>query len=251
VLLNHVRSIRHTNHAISLLAAAWLVGIVLATGPGCQMAATGYNMEGVRLQQQGNYQAALAKFEKARKNDPRNADTYYNIGATYQQMGKVNNDPAMLAQAESLYHQCLDQDDNHVDCRRGLAALLVETGRSDKAFTMLQRWVQSAPQLADSHIELARLYEEFGENQLAQQQLHEAIALSPNHWRALASLGRLREQDGDYAQALANYQRAYAANSFQPGVAARIAALQQGVTGGATTADGTRIVTQPPGTPRY
>ena len=45
-------------------------------------------------------------------------------------------------------------------------------------------------------------------------------------WRALAALGKLREESGDPVQALANYQRSLGFNRNQPEVAARVAALQ-------------------------
>jgi len=41
-----------------------------------------------------------------------------------------------------------------------------------------------------------------------------------------AALGRLRDQSGNFAQALSDYQRSLAVNRFQPDVAARVAQLQ-------------------------
>ena len=97
---------------------ALLFTVVLAAGSGCQMAATGYNVEGVRLNQQGDLQGALAKFQKALENDPKNADAFYNLAATTHRIAKANNDPNLMTQAEGMYHQCLDRDANHVDCHR-------------------------------------------------------------------------------------------------------------------------------------
>jgi len=233
------------------VTALLLVGLSVATTAGCKMAAKGKNVEGARLHQQGDYAAAVGEFQQALNSDPNNADACYNLAATHHQMGKVYNDPALLAQAESLYHQCLDIDTDHSDCRRGLAVLLVETGRTEHAFTMLKRWVMSSPQVADARIELARLYEEFGDREACRIHLNEAIARAPDNDRAWAALGRLREQMGDYTQALANYQHAHRLNSFRPGVANRIASLQQGVSGGFAAPGGTRIVNSPAPAYRY
>ena len=49
------------------------------------------------------------------------------------------------------------------------------------------------------------------------------------NWRAHAALGRLKEQAGDYPQALQNYQLAYSLNRFQPELQRHIAALQSRV----------------------
>ena len=53
--------------------------------------------------------------------------------------------------------------------------------------------------------------------------------IDPRNWRAHAALGRLREQAGDYVQALQNYQTAYSLNRFQPELQQQITALQSRV----------------------
>jgi Tfp pilus assembly protein PilF len=121
---------------------------------------------------------------------------------------------------------------------------LAETGRSDRAFNLLKNWAIRSPQVADARIELARLYEEFGEVDTAKIHLAEALQIDQHSARAWNALGRLREQAGDYTQALADYQRSYNLNHFQPEVAERIAALNRTVSGGATLSGsgGTRMV---------
>ena len=90
-------------------------------------------------------------------------------------------------------------------------------------------------QVADARIELARLYEEFGDSNAARLQLTEALDADATDSRAWAALGQLREKEGEYAQALANYQHAYNLNNFQPGVAQRITELQGRVAQNTTT----------------
>jgi len=197
---------------------------------GCQMAASGYNVAGIRSVESGQPVAAVNQFQKALTHDPTNADAYYNLAATYHQMGKQQNDQAMLHQAETLYNKCFDFSPDHLEGHRGLAVLLIDMNRSDQAFTLMERWGQSSPQLADPKIELARLYQEFGNEESAKNQLNQALAVDANDPRAWAALGSLREQSGDYGQALANYQRSFQLNNLDSGVGARIASLQrQGV----------------------
>ena len=191
------------------------------------MIAKGRNVDGVRYFQQGQYQAAQQRFQAALQANPRDADGYYNLAAVTHRTALQNRDSNLMAQAESLYNQCLDINADHVDCRRGLAVLLTETNRSDRAFVMLKNWAISSPRSADARIELARLYEEVGDPRSAEQHLTEALQLSVSNWRAHAALGRLKEQAGDYPQAVANYQRAVAINRAQPQVNERLVALQQ------------------------
>jgi len=227
--------------------AVLLVATLLALLPGCRMAADGQNQQGVRLFQQGQFQPAMQKFQQAIATDPQNADAYYNIAASMHTIGSGKKDKEMLAQAESLYNQCLDINENHVDCHRGLAVLLKETDRSDRAFALLNNWVQAQPNLSDAKVELARLYQESGDLESAKLHLNQAVGMDQANHRAWAALGQIREQTGDPVQALANYQRSLDLNSFQSGVAERVATLSRNARGsfdsGTTMPGGTRTVT--------
>jgi tetratricopeptide (TPR) repeat protein len=194
---------------------------------GCHAPGTSQNAEGVRQFQSGQPQAAIYQFQQALANNPANPDGYYNLAAANHYLGKQNSDPALLAQAENLYHQCLDLSPNHVPCHRALAVLLVDTNRPQSAFTLLERWASNNPQVSDARVELARLHEEFGEAEAARRYLDEAIDVDPANARAWTALARLREQQGEYAQALSNYQQAYSLNNTVPGLAQHLASLQQ------------------------
>ncbi|MCA9217438.1 MAG: tetratricopeptide repeat protein [Planctomycetales bacterium] len=185
------------------------------------------NSRGVSYFQRGQTRQALAEFQNAVATNPRNADAYYNLAATYHQVGRQRTDKEMLRQAEDLYHQCLDLHPNHVACHRALAVMLVDTDRPKSAFTLLERWAERAPNYAEPKIELARLHEEFGQKRETRRYLTEAIDADPRSARAWTALARLRESDGELAQALNNYEQAYRLNSYQPGVANQIASLRQ------------------------
>jgi Flp pilus assembly protein TadD len=102
---------------------------------------------------------------------------------------------------------------------------------------------------------LARLYQEFGDNKTAELQLQQALQLDQTHGDAWSALAYLHESKGDYQQALANYQRAYSLNGYNPILANRMAALNQASGGtGAPANNGTRTVnatTPPAPTARY
>ena len=224
----------------------WLLSALALTG--CHAAGTNQNVQGVQQFQQGQPQAAIQNFEKALADNPSNPDAFYNLGAAYHYMGKQKPDPRMLQESEALYNRCLDLSPDHVACHRALAVLLVDTNRPQSAFTLLERWSARNPQMADARIEMARLSEEFGETDRAKQYLTDAIDVDPNNARAWSALARLREQDGQLAQALNNYQQAYNLNSYQPGVAQRIASVQQQIQTDTTTPPGgTRTVENPSG----
>jgi Tfp pilus assembly protein PilF len=232
-----------------------LVLAALAGGSGCSTVATGYNMQGARLYQQGQYYAAMEKFQAAMANNPADANAYYNLASTMHQLAATQNDPNLIIQAEALYNQCLDRNPNHPECHRALAVLLVQTDRSDRAFTLMKNWAMRSPQNADARVELARLYQEFGDTKTAELQLQQAIQLDQHNTRAWTAMAHLRESKGDVQQAMANYQRAYVLNGYNPALAQRIEALNQTATPAPLTAplsDGlTRTVDNAPPQARY
>ncbi len=202
-----------------------LAFVYLVLASGCRWASSGQNTLGVRLYQQGRYAEALQQFQQAQTTDPGNPDTYYNLASTYHKLGVTQKDQRLIDQSESLYHQCLDIAPNHVDCHRGLAVLLVESGRPDKAFTFLKKWSTENPALTDAKVELSRLHQEFGETKVAERYLDEALAMDPNHYRAWAARGQMREASGDLNQAIQNYQQSIAINNAQPDIYNRLAQL--------------------------
>ena len=179
--------------------------------------------------------------------DPDNAHGYYNLAATKHRLGLQRKDQEMLVQAESLYNHCLDHDPNHVECHRGLAVLLIDTGRPDRAFALTKNWALQDPNSAEPRIEMARLYEESNDPQAALKYLEDAVQKDPNNARAWLALGALREQSGDYAQAVQNYQRSLAINNAQPMAVERVAALNRQISANyeATVAAGQTQIAAP------
>ena len=225
-----VATIRGPARRLPAIGLVVLAGLCLSGISGCGgVAAQGRNAEGVRLFDQSRYQEAIGQFQSAVNYDPNSADGYYNLAAVHHRMGLQNQDPSQLAQAEHYYNQCLDRDEGHRHCYRGLAVLLVEQERSEEAFRLIEGWADRNPTVAEPKIELARLMEEFGDREAAKQHLLEALSSAPQNARALAALGRLREQMGEHALALNDYQQSLWHDRFQPEVSARVAALQSAV----------------------
>lgn len=233
--------------ARSLAALALLAGTVALAG--CNtLTARSMNAEGVRLFNEGQYQLAIQEFQQALYADPKNGDAYYNIAAIYHRTASASGRSADYEQAETYYNQCLDRAPNHRDCYRGLAVMLVEQDRTEEAFRLIEGWSDRQPSLADPKIELARLYQEFGDQRAAKDYLLSAVEMDPNNPRALAALGKIREDEGDRASALALYQRSLWYDRFQPQVASRAAALQASLPAAPantpTQLGGTRTVTR-------
>lgn len=228
----------------------------LAAISGCRWTSTGQNTVGVRLYEQGRYSEAMQQFQTALSSDPSNPDAYYNLAATYHKVAIAQKDQQLIDQSESLYNQCLDLSPNHVDCHRGLAVLLAESGRPDSAMRLLKNWSATNPQNSDPRIELGRLYQELGQDQLAEQYLDEALTLNPGDYRAWTAKGQMREASGDLNQALQNYQQSLSLNAMQPELYQRITSLnvriaQNSLSTQAGNGNWTAQAPQPGSTPRY
>ncbi len=219
-----------TNSLTVTTLRLWMLFMVTASLilSGCgHNPASRWNSEGVKLFGSGQFTKAIERFQYALGTDQKNADAYYNLAATYHQMGLNSNDQGFLKESEALYNRCLDFDSDHTDCHRGLAVLLVQTDRKEKAFTLLNNWVQDKPHLSAPRVELARIYGEFGDDQAARVHLEKACAIDKNDARAWKALAALNESEGHKEVALAQYQRSHLLDNQQSQLSTRIASLKQ------------------------
>lgn len=87
------------------------------------------------------------------------------------------------------------------------------------AIAFAQKSVSLAPANLDFQFQLAELYDNFGQTQMAEQHYQKVLAMQPTYKKALLNLGFLRAQSGDFQNAMAltekaikadpNYTRAY------------------------------------------
>ncbi|MDR0336720.1 MAG: tetratricopeptide repeat protein [Planctomycetaceae bacterium] len=220
----------------------WFSGVV-----GC----TSYNKnsEGLRYLGQSRYNEAKTAFEAALKVEPNNADTYYNLATTYHQSGKISLQSGQSADAQLQYDQALRHyqlaltyNPNHTEAHRGLAVLYMETQNADAAFKLLIDWYNTNVTSAEPKIELARLYQEYAQicqlqNRTdiakecldsASKMLQSVLVTEPANYRALRALGYLKEQNGDWQGAIADYQRSFQSNPQQKDLENRISTILQG-----------------------
>lgn len=217
---------QHPQHSQLSQSGLLLIVIAFCCLNGCNFNAQQRNITGRQAFETGQYNSAINEFQKALQANPRNPDAYYNLGATYYQMGKQLKNPQYISQAEQLFRQSISLDDKHVDAHRYLAALLIESGQEKFAFDLLNTWRSRYPNSADPSIELARLHKEFGDTRRATDYLADAIRVDPRNVRALKAMGFIREQQGELQMALENYYRVLSIDSRQTDVAQAVNRLQ-------------------------
>ncbi|MDP1564429.1 MAG: tetratricopeptide repeat protein [Pirellulaceae bacterium] len=218
----------------------FLAGLALLSQSGCQFQLARHTADGQQYLRSGQISQAVDSFQQAQMSNPKNADANYNLGTTYYYLAKQTAQPHLNPKAEDLLRQAIALNPSHADAYRTLAALYVETNRPNEAFQLIRGWQVTQPTSPEPLIEMARLYREHNDPTRATQYLADALMLDPNHSRALVAMGTLREEQGQYDLALKNYTRSIQANSYQPQVAQRIAAIQQRFQGDGNPQSGTR-----------
>ena len=218
----HIEAVRISIAKYLMLA---LIGLTVFS-IGCNATTQRQNMLGKAAFDRGDKSQAINSFQQALSRDPKNADAYYNLAATYYQLGVEKQNKQFVDQAEQLYRQAISYDDKHIDAHRGLAAMLIETGREKYAFDLLDGWRQRYPQSAEPLVEIARLYQEYGDNRRATDLLADALRNDSRNPRALKAMGYVREVQGENQLALENYVRALQVNGNDQDTAARVAYLQ-------------------------
>lgn len=193
---------------------------------GCNMQANRRNSIGRQAFEQGQYAVAINEFQQAINANPQSADAYYNLGASFAALGKQQNNQQWLGQAEQLYRQAIAIDNRHTDAHRGLASLLIETKRESFAFDLLNDWRNRFPADTEPLVELARLYQEYGDARRATDLLSDALRINPGDLRSLKAMGHLRELEGQTHLAVDNYLRALQVDQNQPDLVQRVSALQ-------------------------
>ena len=193
------RSVRTTKPLMLLVFSS------LCMSTGCNFGAQRHNTIGRQALDQGQFSTAVNEFQKAINLNPRNADAFYNLGASYYAMGKQSRNAQWTQQAEQYYRQAISINDQHVDAHRGLASLLIETNQEKYAFDLINTWKNRYPTSTEPVVELARLYQEYGDNRRATDLLSDALKLDPDNVRVLKAMGHVREIQGETHLALDNY----------------------------------------------
>jgi tetratricopeptide (TPR) repeat protein len=211
----------------SMGTIVWFFGTVVLAGlTGCNLNADRHNITGIQAFQTGQTSQAINEFQRALTANPNNANAYYNLGVSYSALAKQTKNQQLSNQAEQLFRQAISLNGQHAEAHRALAALLVETGREQYAFDLLQQWQQRSPGQTQPLVELARLYQEYGDNRRASDLLTDALKLDSNCKVALQALGHVRESQGQYQLAMENYLRVLQLDPSQTDVANQVARLQ-------------------------
>jgi tetratricopeptide (TPR) repeat protein len=137
---------------------------------------------------------------------PNNAQAYYILGQTLEQMGRHADSVAAVAEVERLHHASSDYAQAVIQYNLGMQELgKGDLNASREAFmAALSRW----PALAQAHTNLGGVLLKLGDVKGAIGQLRTAIDLNPNEARAYFNLSLALAKDGDAEGAQKALERA-------------------------------------------
>jgi len=126
----------------------------------------------IHLYQQ-QYEQALARMERGVALDPNEAFSYAALAEVLSRMGRTED--ALEAAAQALRLKCLVAD-CHLD---SVGAAYAVAGRYEEARAPLQRYLSRYPNRLHTHLMLAAVYSELGQEDEARTETAEVLRLNP------------------------------------------------------------------------
>ncbi|MBN1877604.1 MAG: tetratricopeptide repeat protein [Anaerolineae bacterium] len=145
-------------------------------------AAVHHNL-GALAYQQGDMEGALSEFQQALEIDPGDADTHYQLGATYLVMafpaGALTPDAEMLSKSVSEFETSLELSPGEVEALVGLGNVYLLQNQVDKAIESLEAALEVDPEMREALFALGRAYATAGEVDLAKETLQRFLDTDP------------------------------------------------------------------------
>ena len=158
---------------------------------------------GIELLERGQYEDAIATFERVLELDPKDAQAHYNLARALIEEGD-------LASAEEHLRAAVVAWPDFFDAHLNLAILLGRTGRGGEAAEHIERAVKIDPEHAPTRLLYARVLSQRGDHAGAIRELEEVLRVDPASVEARMALAELEAMTGDLAAAKLQLERVIA-----------------------------------------
>ena len=152
---------------------------------------------------------AIRAFLRCLELDPKNVKAQYNLGLSYEGLGRLEEAFAAYRQAIAFQAQALNQDPGPMI---ELGRLLLEHDQPEEAVSYLVQAVAVGPQESRAHEELGRAYSRLNRLVEAASELEKAVALSPESASLHFMLGQVYRKRGMTGSAKFELERSAALN---------------------------------------
>lgn len=137
-------------------------------------------------QQDAQYQAALAEYDKVLQQDPKSSAAYYNKGVIYMTLGDASKGEAVLREA-------LEIDPGNALAAKELGEYYAAKGQYRSLLVAVKPAVEAKPTMADLQYLAGLAYEKTGNPELAKEHYRLALRYAPDMQEARDGLRRLGE----------------------------------------------------------
>lgn len=179
---------------------------VLIAGCGSYSPLDSHYNRGVEYYDDGNLPEAIREYRLALEDDPKNYRARYNLAVCYHDQKKKD-----LAAAE--YEGVLQLQPGNARALVSLASLRTEEGRDADALALLEKAVAADPHSAFPRSSLGAYFEKKGDPGKAMEAYRASVAVEPGHPAGHAGIARLLARQGAVQDAVAEYDKALAADN--------------------------------------
>jgi Flp pilus assembly protein TadD len=162
--------------------------------------------------QSGNYNAALASFQKSLLIEPRNSKAEDNLGLTFEMLGDSEQARAAFLSAIQME---IDTPSGYSLPFLNMGMLLVIQNDLKGGLLYLQKAVAMSPANPKAREELARAYGQEGQDAAAEREFRAALINAPDAPELHFLLGRLYQKEGKRKEATEEFERTAALNKLQ------------------------------------
>ena len=158
-------------------------GTEVATGTASQV--DSLVKEGISLYEQGNYEGAIQRFEKALESEPNNVFAVYELALTYMRLGNFES-------AHRIINRGLTSGiDNMPELYTLSASALDNLGRTEEAISTFDTGIERFPQNYGLRLNLGITYLRLSRAAAARDVLEQAISIDPHHPSGHLLLGQI------------------------------------------------------------
>lgn len=194
---------------IRCMAVAGILAAMTLLG-GCVASNHELRNEGLRLYHQGNYHAALQKFDAALSRNQSEPRANYYAGAADYMLGRYER---------AAYHYKLAWrvDPNLPHVKSALAEALIRQGKHNEAMNFLGRDASLTGRVS-GRLRVARFYVQLGDWDDAKTNYALAAKIGAHDPAALIEVGKFYDRIGEKSNAVAVYEQAYRVAPNTPGL---------------------------------
>lgn len=156
---------------------------------------------GVLLCQQSDHNSGIESIRHAIHVDPNKAETHYNLGMAYEQVGRYQ-------EAETAYQNALRLRPEYSEAHNNLGNCLHHRCDLDSARESFERAIQFHPEFSEAYFNLGNVLRDQGQPQRAEEAYQKAMALCPDSYEGFLYLSQAHRDMGRFRDALTSLKQA-------------------------------------------